>query len=53
MEQAVIMEISMNWQRQSFTIDTAKSQLDLAFIHDDLCNPSYWAQGRPWAVVAK
>ena len=41
----------MNWQRQSFTIDTEKSKLDIDFIHDYLCNQSYWAQGRPREVV--
>ena len=43
----------MNWQCENFTIDTEKSKLDLDFIHDYLCNQSYWAQGRPREVVEK
>lgn len=43
----------MKWQRNNFTINTEKSKLDLDFIHDYLCNQSYWAQGRQCEVVEK
>jgi len=43
----------MKWQRDNFSIDTDKSKLQADFIHDYLCNQSYWAQGRSMEVVDK
>ena len=43
----------MKWQRDNFSIDTEKSLLKADFIHDYLCNKSYWAQGRAMDVVNK
>jgi ribosomal protein S18 acetylase RimI-like enzyme len=37
----------------SFTISTDKRKLDIATIHDYLCNRSYWAQGRTIEEVRK
>lgn len=36
-----------------FTISTDKSKLDVAAIHDYLCNRSYWGQGRTIEAVRK
>ena len=41
------------WQREQFTISTDFSRLNIDFIHDYLCNRSYWAQGRSRDVVEK
>lgn len=43
----------MQWQRENWMVSTDKSRLDMEFIHDYLCNQSYWAQGRPRDVVEK
>ena len=37
--------------RDNFTINTDTGKLDLNFIHDYLCNQSYWARGRGRDVV--
>jgi ribosomal protein S18 acetylase RimI-like enzyme len=36
-----------------FTISTDKNRLDVAAIHDYLCNRSYWGQGRTIEAVRK
>ncbi|MEJ2157610.1 MAG: GNAT family N-acetyltransferase [Desulfobacteraceae bacterium] len=36
-----------------FTISTDKNKLDVAAIHDYLCNRSYWGHGRTMAAVRK
>jgi len=36
-----------------FSICTDRGKLNIDFMHDYLCNQSYWAQGRPRAVVEK
>jgi GNAT superfamily N-acetyltransferase len=36
-----------------FTISTDKNKLDVAAIHDYLCNRSYWGHGRPIETVWK
>ena len=41
----------MNWQLNEFTISTDKHLLDIPYIHDYLCNQSYWAGGIPFDVV--
>lgn len=38
-------------QRDGYTISTDKSRLDVAAIHAFLSRRSYWAEGRPLAVV--
>ena len=43
----------MQWQRENFVINTDPALLALDFIHDYLCNQSYWAQGRSREMVAK
>jgi GNAT superfamily N-acetyltransferase len=37
----------------AFTISTDKSRLDVAAVHDFLCNEAYWSQGRPREVVER
>ncbi|HBX69184.1 MAG TPA: GNAT family N-acetyltransferase [Chloroflexi bacterium] len=43
----------MEVQRNEFFISTARDRMDVDFIHDYLCNQSYWAQGRSRDVVEK
>lgn len=38
-------------QRGVYAISTDRARLDVEFIHDFLCRSSYWALGRPHAVV--
>jgi GNAT superfamily N-acetyltransferase len=38
-------------QRDGYTISTDRTRLDIGLIHDFLSEDSYWAQGRPYAVV--
>ncbi len=40
-------------QRGAFTISTHKSKLNVDVIHEYLSQRSYWAQGRPRALVEK
>jgi GNAT superfamily N-acetyltransferase len=47
------LEIDMQWQRHNFIISTDKTRLDPTFIHDYLCNQSYWAQGRSLEIVER
>ena len=41
------------YQRDSYVISTDKSKLNLHLIHNFLNHSSYWAQGRPLAIVQK
>ena len=43
----------MNWNKCNFTISTDKSRLNLEYIHQYLCNRSYWAENIPIDVVEK
>ncbi len=40
-------------QQNDFCISTDKSKLDIKFIHDYLCNESYWAKNIPVQTVKK
>jgi GNAT superfamily N-acetyltransferase len=40
-------------ERDDFAVSTDPGRLDVAAIHDFLCNRSYWAQGVPLDVVKK
>jgi GNAT superfamily N-acetyltransferase len=40
-------------ERAGFTVSTDRGRMDVAAIHDFLCNKSYWAQGVPLEVVKK
>ncbi len=42
---------SMESQRGEYTVSTDRARLDVDFVHDFLSRSSYWAQGRPYAVV--
>ncbi|MDQ3248266.1 MAG: GNAT family N-acetyltransferase [Chloroflexota bacterium] len=39
------------WTQGDYTISTDRTRLDLAVIHEYLSNQSYWAGGRPLAVI--
>jgi len=41
------------WQRDGYTISTERARLDLALIHDFICNHSYWGRGRAREVVER
>ena len=41
------------YRRAEYLISTDKAKLDIAMIHDYLSRRSYWAEGRPLAVVEK
>ena len=43
----------MEWQQENFIISTDKSKLNIHYIHQFLCNESYWAAGIPYAIVEK
>ncbi len=43
----------MNWIKDNFTISTDKSRLNVEYIHQYLCNRSYWAESIPVDVVQK
>ena len=36
-----------------FTISTERARIDIALVHDYLCNESYWAKNIPVAIVKK
>ena len=42
----------MHWQKNSFTIDTEKSKLDIEYIHAFL-SQSYWAENIPLPIVER
>ena len=39
--------------KKNFTISTDPSKIDIAFVHDYLCNESYWAKNIPIDIVKK
>lgn len=41
------------WERGEYVISTDRARLDLETIHSYLSGSSYWAQGRPLAVVRR
>jgi GNAT superfamily N-acetyltransferase len=43
----------VEYQRDGYLISTDKARLDLSLIHDFLSHSTYWAEGRPLAVVQK
>ena len=43
----------MLYQKDSFTITTDKTKLDIPFVHSFLSNQSYWARGIPLAIVER
>jgi len=43
----------MQWRHDEYSINTEKEMLDIDFIHDYLCNQSYWAQGRSRETVER
>lgn len=43
----------VEYQRHGYLISTDKARLDLALIHEFLSHSTYWAEGRPFAVVQK
>jgi len=45
--------MSIQYQRERFSISTDQEKLNIEFVHDYLCNQSYWAQGRSRQVVEK
>ena len=44
---------NIEFNRGNYLISTDRDRLDVEFVHDYLCNHSYWAQGRPLEVVQK
>jgi GNAT superfamily N-acetyltransferase len=47
------MTSAVEWRRGAYIISTDQARLDLDLIHDFLSRSSYWAQGRPLAIVQK
>ena len=45
--------MNIEYHNGKFSIQTDREKLNLDFIHGYLCNQSYWAQGRSYAVVKK
>lgn len=45
--------MNIEYHQGKFSILTDRKQLNINFIHDYLCNQSYWAQGRSREVVEK
>ncbi len=43
----------MDYIKEQFVISTEKSKLDIDYIHNYLCNESYWAENISIAVVKK
>ena len=41
------------WQRDAFTLSTARERLDLDWIHFQLSERSYWAKGQPRAKTER
>jgi GNAT superfamily N-acetyltransferase len=41
------------WRRGDYNICTDKQKLNIPFIHDFLCNKSYWAKGRSLELVQR
>lgn len=47
------MTPTTEWHLDEYTISTEPSRLDVSLIHDYLSNISYWASGRPLALVQR
>lgn len=47
------MNKHVEYQYKQYTISTDKRRLNVAIIHDYLCNVSYWANGRLLPAVQK
>jgi len=45
--------MNIEYQQGKFSIDTDRERLNIDFVHNYLCNHSYWAQGRSREVVEK
>ncbi|HEV8367055.1 MAG TPA: GNAT family N-acetyltransferase [Pyrinomonadaceae bacterium] len=45
--------MNSEWHRGDFVISTDKHKLNIEFIHDFLCNKSYWAKGRSLELVQR
>ena len=45
--------MNIEYHQDKFSIFTDRYRLNIDFIHDYLCNQSYWAQGRTREVVEK
>ncbi len=43
----------MEWHKETYTITTDKSRLDLGMIHHFLYTTAHWAVGRPMSIVKK
>ena len=43
----------MEWHKETYTITTDKSRLDLGMIHHFLYTTAHWAVGRPMRIVRK
>jgi GNAT superfamily N-acetyltransferase len=43
----------MEWQRDTYTISTDKTKLDVSMIHHFLYTTAHWAIGRPMSIVRK
>jgi GNAT superfamily N-acetyltransferase len=41
----------VEYQRDGYLISTDKARLDVGLIHDFLSHSTYWAEGRPLAIV--
>lgn len=41
------------WQREAFIVSTDRQRLDLAWIHIQLAEKSYWAKGQPLAKTVR
>jgi RimJ/RimL family protein N-acetyltransferase len=45
--------VAVAYRHGDYSISTDPARLDAGFVHDFLANSSYWAQGRPLAVVQR
>lgn len=45
--------MSVLFHNKEYSIQTDRGKMDIDFIHDYLCNRSYWAQGRSRELVEK
>ena len=43
----------MEWHRDTYTVSTDPTRLDIDVIADFLSNEAYWAKGRPRAVIER
>jgi GNAT superfamily N-acetyltransferase len=50
---AMVYDSGSDQKRGDYLISTDRTRLDLAMIHDYLCNRSYWAQRRSFETVRR